>query len=99
MTYARDARAIQLRDMAIKIVQPQGEQLSAGDGKVRRFVDDRLAISYKAPTESTYSLTVFWDLRHVLYLEWSDDTAPHVISYQPGDWERELQEIVPRRLD
>jgi len=52
-------RAIQLRDMALAIVQLDDVSLPLGRGKVQRSLGDRLTITVNAPTESTNTLTIW----------------------------------------
>jgi len=69
-------RVIQLRNMALAIIQPDGVLLPVGEGKVKRFLGDRLAITLKAPTEKVYTLTIWNDMEQVLCVGWFDGDTP-----------------------
>ena len=53
--------------------------LSVCEGKVKRFLGDRLAITLKSPTENIYTLTIWNDMEQVLCVGWFDGDAPRVI--------------------
>ena len=90
-------RAIQLRDMAIAIVQPYGVPLPVGQGEVKAFLGDRLTITLKAPTENTNTLTIRNGTDQVLCVGWFDRDNPRIIHYETGEWERELEDTPDAR--
>jgi len=89
-------RAIQLRDMALAIVQLDGVSLPLGRGKVERSLGDRLTITVNAPTESTNTLTIWNGVEQVLCVGWSGELI-RVVCYEAGEWERDLEVIAPAR--
>jgi hypothetical protein len=89
-------RAIQLRNMALAIVQLDGVPLPLGRGKVERSLGDRLTITVIAPTENTNTLTIWNGVEQVLCVGWSDKLT-RVVYYQAGEWERDLEVIAPAR--
>jgi hypothetical protein len=89
-------RAIQLRDMALAIVQLDGVPLPLERGKVERPLGDRLIINVTAPTENTNTLTIWNGVEQVLCVGWSDELT-RVVYYEGGDWERDLEVIAPNR--
>lgn len=90
-------RAIQLRDMALAIVQPYGVPPPVGQGEVKGFLGDRLTITLKAPAENIITLTIWNDMEQVLCVGWSVGDTPHIICYETGEWERELEQLVLAR--
>jgi hypothetical protein len=90
-------RVIQLRDMALAIVQPDGVPPPVGQSEVKGFLGDRLTIMLKAPTENTNTLTIWNGPEQVLCVGWFDQDIPRVICYETGAWEQELEGFVPVR--
>ena len=90
-------RAIQLRDMALAIVRPDGVPPPVGQGEVKGFPGDHLTISLRAPAENVHTLTIWNGLEQVLCVGWSDGDNPRVICYETGEWERELEDTPDAR--
>jgi hypothetical protein len=71
-----------------------------GDGSAIGELPNHLYISYRAvpypgahPALSRnlpYGLDIWWNNK-VLNIEWSDGGRINVVSYKPGQWERELE--------
>jgi hypothetical protein len=96
-TMTKKQRAVQLRDLALKAIKTGGASPSSHGPQGGKD----LHIQYRTPlyplqpwpTRSRnlpYGLDI-WCNNKVLNIEWSDDGRIEVVSYRPGEWERDLE--------
>jgi hypothetical protein len=101
-TGGKNARAIELRDLALRVVKARGK---IDKRKALYFDDDRLAIGYSAGEDLPHGLTVWrrWTLipvsggrqdktTQVLKIVWHDADVLSV-RYEPGRWEERLENL------
>jgi hypothetical protein len=95
----RKQRAIELRDLALLAIKTGGAQTCADINSAMRECPNDLYIHHRTvpylpagvPSRNLqYGLDI-WSGRKVLNIEWSDDGEVKVVSYRPGQWEREVE--------
>jgi hypothetical protein len=89
--------AIRLRDLALAIARPDGVRPPVSQDKMEQPLGGRLTIALKAPTDHANTLTIWNGIEQVLCVGWMDQDTPRIFYYEPGDWERELKELVSAR--
>jgi hypothetical protein len=103
MPRSRHQRAVELRDIALTIVQQRGKEqpvrgrspaLVYREGKGRRSIRIAYRIEPKRGMRQTLDITLRAGL---LSIEWSDDGRVEVLSYKPGPWERQIADMASRR--
>jgi hypothetical protein len=97
----KKARAIKLRDKALKVVRAEGKLSPLLTGKTvlfktLTFQSGYIEIHYRSPFGPIhdafvmpYGLDVYCP-KKVLVVEWDDAGEVHVVGFRPGEWEGKL---------